>query len=228
MNEIRKATADDLETIRGWLQQEKDDGYDSFICNISMIQDGQREGWLTVLVEEIPIAFALGDQSLSIFAVKRDRRGGKVGTKLAQHCFQDACERDVIGFKGECSPISSLPFWLRMGCTQIRSTNEKPRFIKPLALSRDLPEGAEVDALSFQLYDSNGKAIPGWGVVKTAIVADDDYMLSRDFIAYVPEEGVRLEIWGKNRFSHAKLSEIEDIGGDRRGPWIRVRNLVPN
>lgn len=227
MTDIRKATADDLEIIRTWLQQEKDEGHDSFIVNFDLIEEGQSEGSLTVLVEEIPIAFALGEANLSILAVKRDRRRSNVGRTLAEAWFQDARERGLIGFDGECAPKSSLPFWLRMGCTQVRSRSGNPWVIMPLGQSHDLPEDREVDNLAFELRDSDGKAIPGWDVVKAAVVDDDYYMLVRDFIAYVPDTDARLTILGEELFRYTKVRDIEDIGGERDGAWIRVRNLPP-
>lgn len=227
MTEIRKATADDLRIIRGWLQQEKDEGHDSFIVNFEMIEKGQRDGCLTVLVEDIPIALALGDTNLSIFAVKRDRRRSNVGRTLAERWFQDARDRDLIGFDGECSPKTSLPFWLRMGCTQVRSISKNPWVIMPFVQSHELPKDRAVDSLEFELHDSDGKAIQGWDVVKAAVMADDDYMLTRDFIAYVPETDARLTILGEELFRCTKVRDIEDIGGERDGAWIRVRNLAP-
>lgn len=227
MIEIRKATADDLEIIRTWLQQEKDEGHDSFIVNFSMIAEGQSKGWLTVLAEDIPIAFALGDANLSILAVKRDRRRSNVGRTLAERWFQDARERDLIGIDGECSPKTSLPFWRRMGCTQVRSISKNPWVIMPFVQSHELPQDRAVDSLAFELRDPDGKAIPGWDVVKAAVIADDDYMLARDFIAYVPETDARLTILGEELFRHVKVRDVEDIGGERDGAWIRVRNLPP-
>jgi GNAT superfamily N-acetyltransferase len=229
MQDIRKATTEDLEQVRQWLQQETDAGHDSFIVNFNFIQEGQRDDSLTVLLDqELPIAFALGKENLSIFAVKRDRRGDGVGTALASHWFQAARDRDLIGFDGECSPETSLRFWKKMGCTQIASRSPNPWVIMPFKKSRDLPEGLEVVSLTFELHDSDGNAIPEWDVITAAVIEVDDYMLAEDFVAYVPTTDVRLTIWGDDEWIwDGKVRDIEDIGGDRKCHWIRVRDLCP-
>ena len=229
MHHIRKATVDDLEQVRQWLQQEKDAGHDSFIVNFEAIQQGQRDESLIVLLDnDHPIAFALGEENLSIFAVKRDTRGGGVGTALASHWFQTARNRDLIGFDGECSPRTSLRFWKKMGCTQIASRSPNPWVVMPFKKSHDLPEGPETISLTFELHDSYGNAIPGWDDITAAVIEDDDYMLAEDFIAYVPATDVRLTIWGDGvAICHVKVRDIEDIGGHRKCSWIRVRDLCP-
>jgi GNAT superfamily N-acetyltransferase len=224
---IRKATTEDLEAVRKWLQQENDDGHHSFIVNMSMIEDGQRDGSLTVLVDkELPVAFVLGEQNLAILAVKQDRRSGGIGRKLATNWFEQARERDLIGFDGECSPSSSLSFWKKMGCTQIKSQNHNPWVIMPFRKTHDLPDGVGTVRLSFELHDDDKKAIPGWEIVNAAIIENDDYMLAQDFVAYVPDYNTRLTVWADGlAIRSTKVTHIQDIDGECYGSWIRVRNL---
>lgn len=84
---IRKATVHDVEKIRVWLQQEKDGEHDSFIVYFNLIEEGQANDLLTVLVDDIPIAFALEDDNLAILDVKLDRRHDDVGRILANPSF---------------------------------------------------------------------------------------------------------------------------------------------
>lgn len=228
MSTIRKATASDLEHIRGWLQQEKDDDHESFIVNIALIERGQESGSLTTLLEDdLPIAFALGDSSIDVFAVKRDRRNSGVGRELASHWIEDALERDIIGFEGECSPSSSLGFWKKMGFTQVKSDNHHPRIIMALGQSREIPADREQINLRFELFDSNGHAIPGWDKVRAAIIDKDDYMLERDFIAYVPDCRANLFVLSDEPpiYKIVKVCDVEDVGGTRAGCWIRIRDF---
>lgn len=229
MREIRKATADDMEQIHDWLQQEKDDGHDSFIVNFNMIEDGQRDGTLTVLLDHgLPCAFALGEKNLSIFAVKRDRRNRGIGTELASHWFQEARKRDLIGFDGECSPSTSVHFWKKMGCTQVKSWNANPWVVLPFRKTHQLPREANTVRLKFELHDGDDKAIPDWEEIDAAVIEDDDYMLAQDFVAYVPDLNSRLTVWaGGLAIRSTKVSRIAEIDGARYGSWIRVRNLPP-
>ena len=227
--EKRLATPEDLEHVRTWLQQEFDEFGESFIVNFILIEEGQRDDRLFVLVDEIPIAFALEhfDPSLRIIAVKPDRRSHDVGTELAEYWFQKLRDQNQFGFEGECFPTTSLPFWKKMGCTQIASRNGSPYVIMPFRKINELPEGVKTIHLSFQLYDAHMKAIPGWDYLTVAVIEPGDYMLAQDFVAYAPDSESRLGVLRKGEpLCAAKVSEIDKIGGERSGSWIRVRNLM--
>lgn len=225
--EIRKATPDDLEQVRLWLQQEFDEFGESFIVNIILIEEGQKNGILFVLVDEIPIAFALGDNYLSILAVKRDCRADGVGTALAEYWFQNARELDVIGFEGECSPSTSLPFWKKMGCTQIASKNGNPYVIMPFRKSHELPEGTETVRLTFQLRAADSTAVPGWDYLTAAVIEPGDYMLAQDFVAYVPDDEARLFVLSNGEYLCSEnVCDVDKFGGERFASWIRVREII--
>lgn len=227
MRQIRKATINDLNRVRTWLQQESDDGYDSFIVNFSLIEAGQRNGELTVLLDQgFPVAFALGEDNLSILAVKRDRRNSGIGTELASHWFQKARERDLIGFDGECAPATSVQFWKKMGCTQVRREALNPWVAMPFPHSRELPDNYPIVSLTFELHDLCGHPIPEWNFLTTAAIKPDGYMLAHDFVAYVPDRETRLTIRGNELSISSKCKYIKNIGGESHGLWIRVRNLI--
>jgi GNAT superfamily N-acetyltransferase len=229
--EIRKATFDDLEQVRRWLRQEKDDGHDSFIVNFDLIEAGQETGSLIVLVDEIPIAFALADDMLWILAVKRDRRRSGVGRRLADHWFQQARERDLIGFHGECSPRESIGFWKKMGCQQVESAHgggDAPWVAMPFRKKRELPVGMRTVPVCFEISSPGGAPAPQWNfATQAAVIEPDDLMLAEDFVAYVPEADTRVVISVDNsEIGAVKVRDIEEFGGTRKCPWIRVRDLA--
>lgn len=229
MSTIRHATVDDLEKVRQWLQQEKDDGHDSFINNFNMIADGRRDGFLTVFVDDIPIAFALGEENLSIVAVKRDRRKEGVGRKLVAHWIRRARRKDRMGLVGECSPATSLWFWKKMGCQQVQSRDAKPFVILPFCKTHKLPAGARTVELTFELHAANKTAMPGWGILAAAVPKPEQRMLGRDFVAYVPDGDARVAVreYGVT-IAESRIRDVTSFGGERSGEWIRIRNVTVN
>lgn len=229
--EIRKATPDDREQIGRWLLQEKDDGHDSFIVNFNLIEEGQEDGSLTVLIEDGPIAFALGNDNLAILAVKRDRRKNGVGRTLAEHWFQQARDRDLMGFHGECAPRNSLGFWKKMGCHQVKSPysgSDAPWVVMPFPKKHDFATAAQTVAVSFGLVATDGRRLRQWDhSTEAAVIEPDDLMLAEDFVAFVPETDTRVVVTvdGSNA-GDVRVRDIGDFGGVRNYPWVRVRELA--
>lgn len=229
--EIRKATLDDLTQVHNWLQQEKNVGHESFIDNFNLIQAGQENGNLIVLVDDIPIAFALGSNNLEILAVKFDRRGNDVGRTLAEHWFQQAREQDLMGFHGDCAPRNSLGFWKEMGCQQVEcpySIGVAPWVAMPFRKKREFPVGVRSVPVSFESLSPGGAPTTKWNFSTDAAVIElDDLMLAEDFVAYVPKAETRVIIGvDSSEIGNVKVRDIEDFGGNRNYPWIRVRNLA--
>jgi hypothetical protein len=234
---IRNATPDDLEQVLRWLQQEKDDGHESFICNFNLIEAGQKNNSLTVLVDDIPIAFALGDTNLAILAVKRDRRaengrGQRVGSTLALHWIQEARVRDLMGFHGECASRRSLEFWMNLGCMHVappHSNCDIPWVAMPFRANHELPDGVPTVPLTFEVHAPDGELMPEWSFSTTAaVISSDDYMLAKDFVAFVPETDARLTIRENGKqVANSKVRDVGEFGGERDVPWIRVRYFCP-
>jgi GNAT superfamily N-acetyltransferase len=230
--EVRKATVNDLTLLRRWLQQESDDGHHSFIVNFNSIEAGQENGSLTVLVDDLPIAFALGADNLGILAVKRDRRQKGVGRMLVAHWIQQARDRDLMGFNGECAPRNSLGFWKKMGCQEVESPHGKvgaPWVAMPLGKKRELPPGVTCVPVSFEIFLADDSPAPNWNFsTEAAVIEPDDFMLAEDFVAYVPRPDARVVIRvDKSQVANLRVSDIEKYGGSRNFPWIRVRDLDP-
>lgn len=118
---IRKATDADLGEAGRWLKAEYEDAGEGFWCNWNIIEKGQNEGDLYVLVDEstdLPIALLLnGSIGPDILSVRADCRGRGAGRGLAEFAIELFREQDACVIEIECAPRTSIPFWRRMGFT---------------------------------------------------------------------------------------------------------------
>ncbi len=117
---IRKSTDVDLRTILKWLKEEEDSNGHSFYCNREIIKRAHQGGGLTVLIGkqgEKAIAFALGDRTIDIIAVKESKRGLGYGELLFNYMEVIFREKGVNVLEIECTPETSVPFWERMNFT---------------------------------------------------------------------------------------------------------------
>jgi GNAT superfamily N-acetyltransferase len=227
---IRVAVPADLLKICVWIEQEHNDGIDgSFFNNYNLIESGQQSGSLLVLVrgdDSLPLAFCLGDNNIDILAVKADYRGRGLGRQLAQYFIDLARQRDVIGLHGECAPPTSMGFWKSMGYISVPSPSggdNKNWVACPLPHGRDLPDGAR-DTIAIALEDTEYQMQPVFQC--DAVRVDGRYVLARDYVQYVPQPDRQLEIRcnGDPVFSK-KNKYVSEVGGERKWPWLRLREL---
>jgi GNAT superfamily N-acetyltransferase len=227
---IRVATQGDLFRIRDWLEQEHNDGVEGcFFYNYNLIKEGLTSGSLTVLVresDELPIAFALGENNIDIFAVKYDCRKQGFGRYLAQHIIDRSRQRDVIGMYGECAPSTSKKFWQRMGFSSVEPPygGDNPNWVAyPLPHERTLPEGPRLSVVvCVDDYHESMKGV----FQSDAIKINDHYLLVMDFVQYIPQPDQNLEVScdGKVIFRN-KNKYVSEIGGERHAPWVRLRQI---
>ena len=228
---IRVACHQDLLKIRTWLEQESQDGIPgSFFCNYNLIEAGQRSGSLLALVrtaDALPIAFCLGDDNLDILAVKADCRRHGLGRCLAKYFIDAARKRDVIGLYGQCVPLTSKPFWKSLGFVSVPPPwggDDKNWVTCPLPHEIPLHNGP-LCAVSIRLEGGESEMQPVFRC--DALGTNGGFLLARDFVRYVPQPDLQLEICCNGRvvFSN-KNKHIDEVGGERRSPWIRVREII--
>ena len=228
---IRLASYEDLMKIRHWLEQEASDGVDgAFFCNFNLIEAGQKSGSLLALVriaDSLPVAFCLGDDNIDILAVKADCRRQGLGRHLAQYFIEAARQRDAMGLHGECAPSSSRPFWTSIGYVSVphpRGGDSTNWVACSLPRSFDLADGPR-HTISFAIEDAKYRMTPVFQC--DAVHAKGRYVLARDFVQYVPQPNPQLEIRcnGIVVFS-AKNKYVQELGGERKTPWIRVREII--
>jgi len=209
---IRKATKQDFEGIRDWLKKERKNGkVGNFYCNLRQIEDGLKNGRLIVLLEASkPVAFCLmGTEEIAILAVKENRRKRGAGTQLAKHCIEQARNEGLVGLIVECAPLTSIPFWKRMGFTPVPSPSAAYRMAIRLPRSLKVPDGAR-QFLRIQLLHDYSERPVGPPFV-TQVVGDAGvYRFSDDFVEYIETGDIVISVdiegameW-KKKVKHAK------------------------
>jgi GNAT superfamily N-acetyltransferase len=110
----RLATEFDMIYVKDWLEDEYyENGETGFYCNWSLIYDKYQKGDILVCMNgnvDAPIAFMTLD--FYIVCVMDDARGLGVGTHMVNEAFKYASEHEI---KIQCNPVSSKPFWEKMG-----------------------------------------------------------------------------------------------------------------
>lgn len=122
MNLLTKPTKADLEEIRAWLLQEKQDIGESFIFNWNIIEEGFTEGrFASAKMHHQTVVFLVWSEpgrtaEILVMAVRPDMRGQGVGTRFVEKVFPYLTDKlDVLVLEAQCAPISSEPFWRKHG-----------------------------------------------------------------------------------------------------------------
>jgi GNAT superfamily N-acetyltransferase len=145
---IRKATDDDLNRIHEWLVEQDHNKVDgTFLFNWAMTQKVQRKNQLFVaLLEGKPIAYIWED--FGILEVCEEFRGRGVGRCLVGFALTQAQNQERYAINIQCAPVSSIPFWQKIGF-ELYST-DKASMILPKKLAQ--PKGGELVKVEFSFY----------------------------------------------------------------------------
>lgn len=153
---IRKATAEDLADVKGWLEREQRETGKGFYCNWRVIETIFDEGMLDVLARgSETVAFvADGRSGPDIVEVRPDLRGRGFGRRAAEHALRKAYDRGNSVVKIECAPSTSIPFWKAMGFTMLVDPDGVLRSdyaFKTLPRKLEMPAG-QPRAFAVKLY----------------------------------------------------------------------------
>ncbi|MES2433051.1 MAG: GNAT family N-acetyltransferase [Pseudomonadota bacterium] len=118
---IREANKGDLLELHDWLQREYREINEGFFSNWNLIEEAFDVGELVVLVVEgQSVAFLVdGRYGPDIVEVRPDLRGRGFGQIIAEEAIRRAYKRDLSVIKIACAPITSVPFWRKMGFTTV-------------------------------------------------------------------------------------------------------------
>lgn len=229
---IRQSREGDVVSILEWLRQEKLDYGESFISGQIVIEACHLAGSMYVLIDEdraSPVGFIAGYPNADILSVHPDWRERGIGCELVDHWLKRVCEDDICGVYIECKPITSVKFWKGRGFQQVTSASGSPHShyrILPLIKANDLPEEARLTEISIDLQNKYDEPMPECSVKVKAGIYGDYYLLETDFVFWTTEGDTRFIIRdGDTRTWNAEAKNIEDIGGERRGGWVRIREL---
>jgi len=125
---VRNARDEDIEYIYEWLrQQEEHNVSGSFLCNWNLTLESFQEGNLIAFVESKShqaVAYQWGGLiSPGILEVRKDMRGRGIGKRLVEYRIKQARKKDICVLRIQCKPLSSIPFWKKMGF-QLINDNE--------------------------------------------------------------------------------------------------------
>ena len=116
---IRLATDKDVEKIHQWLMVQETEGIqESFLCNWDLTYEIYLKGKLFVYIDENsmnPVGYMWPD--FGIVEVANNMRGKGIGRELVEYGKTNALNSDISVLNIECSPMSSIPFWEKMGFT---------------------------------------------------------------------------------------------------------------
>ncbi len=137
---IRPASHDDLTAILEWLRAEDEQTGEGFYCNRGLIERSLCEDDLTVICSDSadsPVGFLLGTD---ILEVQKDFRGKGYGGLLAEFMIGRERERGEYAVEIECSPVTSIPFWQRMGFTIYAGNRAYLKLPRVISRPKNLPE----------------------------------------------------------------------------------------
>lgn len=158
---IRRAIDDDMRNILEWLREEQRQGrQENFLCNWSIIEAEHRKKAVLVCVDhksDSPVGFFAGSLATdAIIEVKYDLRGSGIGRALVERAVKRSKDCDERLLLVECAPITSVPFWKRMGFTLFGEEHA----YRVLPLKHELPSGAPRVDVTIRFYPEEKKWHP--------------------------------------------------------------------
>ena len=199
---------------------------EGFWSNKEVIQRSLEEGHLWVIRDDgDAVAFQVGDYAAVILCVRKDRRHHGFGHAMFEASLAKAMEDSVNVLTVECSPSSSLSFWMKQGFELYKDNADLQEPIVRRILHReyDLPESipkVEVaitffpaailhnpkvlplidDKMCGALHPNDGIALPH------RVIAHDDYSDHKDLV-------VKIVVHDNERyFGKAKYPEAKALG----------------
>lgn len=185
---IRRATNDDMRKILDWLGQEERQGHPgNFLCNWTIIEAEHKNKAVHVCVDRKsgdPVGFFAGSLATgAIVEVKYDLRGTGIGRALVKRAVKQAEDRDERLLLVECAPITSVPFWERMGFTRLGQRHA----YRMLPIKHELPPEAPRVDVTIRFYPEDKKwypdvqALHSYAPVAVRISAEEVQLAERVF-----------------------------------------------
>ena len=238
-----KANEQDLAVVLGWLESEYQSDGEGFWSNREVIKRSFEKGNLWVIRDEgDAVAFQVGSYNPDILCVRKDRQYHGFGCTMFEASFARAMDNNVNVLTVECSPISSLPFWMKQGfelyknVTGLRGPVVRRVLHREFHLPKDMPE-VEVTISFFPeaiLYNDDvspliddrlcGVFMPSAEIaLPHRVIAPDDCTDYKDLV-------VKVLVHNKERyFDKAKYSDAQVLGIQRDGigPSFYIDKIFP-
>lgn len=245
---IRTATPADLAIAKAWLQKEKDELGQSFICNWdNAIMPSHESGNVSVCVEtSSDLAVALTSftrNNFDIMVVRPDLRKAGIGTFLARHCLWAAQQLGSFGMTGLCAPSNSYSFWEKMGFRKYNphvadAASDDIHIVRFFEHSRQLPDASDKVSLRIELssdqLDIGDYQIYDTREIKAGILSEygaDRYLLEKDFVSLIKGPRWKFKVFVRNGTDLEQVYEAcwtdpsEEISGFTQRPFIRIRQI---
>ncbi|KQN01211.1 hypothetical protein ASE78_17465 [Sphingomonas sp. Leaf25] len=229
--EVVMATAADLASVLGWLEQEYAEDGEGFWCNRRIIESALEHGDLWVIRRgDEPIAVQVGDYAPDIVSVRKDCRQQGLGDALFAASLQRAIDDNVNVLSIECSPRSSWTFWQRHGFKRFGDLGEWGRITARRILPRSFDIPTDVPSADVEIGFYPESATYGRGEVPAIVshrlrggrLDDGAILLERRVIGLTDDEPegkdlvVKIQVDGEVRcFCKAKYEEAEEAGVTR-------------
>jgi GNAT superfamily N-acetyltransferase len=218
--QIQRASKHQLADIKEWLRATGS----AFEENWPIIAEAQGRAELFIALDGAQIvAFCVASTTtVDIFEVREDRRKKGTGRQLAQHIIDKARAAGSWGLIGFCRPTDSLVFWRRVGFERVTwDLQEEFRVVYAFRENRSPPQDIDVKGLSFTLH-TYPKDDPAVTKTIPAIAQEGGYVLSQDFLEFVPIGDMRLTISCESgELFNDKCKNAGLAGGKYRFPWVR-------
>ncbi len=233
MNEVVKATPEDLVATLGWLKREHDEDGEGFWCNRRIIERAQGRDLWVIRCDGEAVAFQVGDYAADIVSVRKDHRRRGLGDALFAASLHRARNDNINVLSIECTPRLSWAFWKRHEFVRFGDMSEFGRITarRVLARSFDLPEYLPSVNVVVGFYAEDALYDPGsvppiaQHHLRGVKIGNNAILLERRVIELcdaVPDGrdlAVRIDIDGALRcFSKAKYKLAEEAGVIR--DWI--------
>jgi len=228
---VCKANKRDLDWILMWLGKEYHDaGGEGFWCNHGVIQSSFEEGDLWVIRKDgEAIAFQVGSYAADIACIRRAFQRQGFGKALFAASLARAKRDDVNVLWGECSPISSFPFWRGLGFEQYNDPGSPAILVRRVVGRRfKLPKGRPPSAVQIGFYPEEALYRPGVAAIsqyqpRAVLLEDGLVRLGQRIIGIILGGGrdlvIRIEVDGIERcFCKAKYDEATSAGVRYDGP----------
>ena len=234
---LKLATANDLDQIKQWLEEQKKQGLDTFLCNFDSTTEMSNDNKLLVyydLAKDIPIAYLWLD--FGILEVKQDYKNKGIGSKFVIEAFEyiknninDRC------LHIECNPPETRKFWEKLGFAFYNEINGYYIIEEKLNQSNN---GTNVK-VTVKLYSNDrdwNKSLKPTKIIESNAIQDKN-------IIYLPKSISicnRRELWNGDLFiemliddkiifqDKAKRKEADNIGIKDTGKSYKLRQFKSN
>ena len=123
--ELKLATVSDLNKIKQWLDEQKKQDEETFLCNFDLTTQICNENKLLVYYDkakDMSIAYLWLD--FGIVEVKKDYQNKGIGTKFVKDAFEYIKNNiDERCLDIECKPLTTRKFWEKLGFTFYNEIN---------------------------------------------------------------------------------------------------------